>query len=73
MARRITWSIEARTSRKNIFDYWNNRNKSKTYSKKLNLSFKENLKVIIKLPEFGISTKNESIKIIIVIHFEIIY
>lgn len=73
MVRRLIWSIEARTSRKNIFDYWNNRNKSKVYSKKLNSLFKENLLIVLKLPEFGNATKYDDTKFIIVSHFEIIY
>jgi plasmid stabilization system protein ParE len=73
MVRRLIWSIEARTSRKNIFDYWNNRNKSKVYSNKLNQLFKDNLLIVTKLPEFGNPTKNEDTKFIIVSHFEIIY
>jgi toxin YoeB len=73
MVRRLIWSIEARTSRKSIFDYWNNRNKSKVYSNKLNKLFKENLFIVTKLPHFGNPTKNEDTKFIIVSHFEIIY
>ena len=73
MVRRLIWSVEARNSRKNIFEYWNNRNKSKVYSNKLNLLFNYNLQIVLKLPEFGIATKNEDDKFIIVSHFEIIY
>lgn len=73
MARRLIWSVEARNSRKNIFDYWNNRNKSKKYSRKLNLLFNTNLKIIIQLPESGKPTFQEDVKFIIVSHFEIIY
>jgi toxin YoeB len=73
MVRRLIWSIEARTSRKSIFDYWNNRNKSKVYSNKLNKLFKENLFIVTKLPHFGNPTKHEDTKFIIVSHFEIIY
>lgn len=73
MVRRLIWSVEARNSRKNIFEYWNNRNKSKAYSNKLNLLFNSNLQIVLKLPEFGIATKNEDDKLIIVSHFEIIY
>jgi plasmid stabilization system protein ParE len=73
MVRRLIWSIEARNSRKNIFDYWNNRNKSKVYSRKLNLLFNSNLKIISQLPEFGKSTFQENTKYIIASHFEIIY
>ena len=73
MARRLIWSPEARNSRKNIFDYWNNRNKSKVYSRKLNSLFNTNLKIVIQLPEFGKPAFREDSKFIIVSHFEIIY
>jgi len=73
MVRRLIWSIEARNSRKAIFEYWNNRNKSKAYSNKLNLLFNDHLLIVLKLPEFGNSTNNETIKFILVSHFEIIY
>jgi plasmid stabilization system protein ParE len=73
MARRLIWSVEARNSRKDIFDYWNNRNKSKVYIRKLNLLFNTNLKIVIQLPEFGKPTFLEDSKFIIVSHFEIIY
>ena len=73
MARRLIWSIEARNSRKSIFDYWNNRNKSKVYSRKLNLLFNTNLKILIQLPESGKPTFREDVKFIIVSHFEVIY
>lgn len=73
MVRRLIWSIEARNSRKNIFDYWNNRNKSKVYSNKLNLLFNLSLKTVVELPEFGFSLPKKNTKFIIVSHFEIIY
>ena len=73
MVTRLVWTIEARNSRKNIFEYWNNRNKSKVYSNKLNLLFNENLKIVANLPEFGKPTFQEDIKFVIVSHFDIIY
>lgn len=73
MVRRLVWSIEARNSRKNIFNYWNNRNKSKVYSNKLNQLINSNLAMVLKFPEFGNSTKNELIKFVIISHFEVIY
>lgn len=73
MVRRLIWPIEARNSRKNIFEYWNNRNKSKAYSRTLNILFNTNLKIIVQLPEFGKPTFREDSKFIIVSHFEIIY
>lgn len=73
MVRRLIWSVEARNSRKNIFDYWNNRNKSKVYIRKLNELFNTNLKRVLQLPELGKPTFREDSKFIIVSHFEIIY
>jgi plasmid stabilization system protein ParE len=73
MARRLIWSVTAQNSRKSIFEYWNNRSKSKTYSNKLNTLFNQNLKIVVKLPEFGNSGSKEDIKFIIISHFEIIY
>ena len=73
MVRRLIWSIEALNSRKIIFNYWNNRNKSKVYSRKLNELFNSNLTIVLKLPEFGNPTKNDCVKYIIVSHFELIY
>jgi addiction module RelE/StbE family toxin len=73
MDRRIVWTIEARNSRKKIFEYWNQRNKSKFYSKKLNLLFKESLQLASTFPDSGIPTQFKDIKLTIVSHFEIIY
>jgi len=73
MDRRIVWTIEARNSRKNIFEYWNQRNKSKFYSKKLNVLFKESLQLVSVFPDSGIPTQFKDIKLTIVSHFEIIY
>jgi plasmid stabilization system protein ParE len=73
MARRLIWSVTAQNSRKSIFEYWNNRNKSKVYSNKLNLLINKNLKIVLKLPEFGNPTKNEDTKFIITSHFEMFY
>jgi len=73
MDRRIVWSVEARNSRKNIFEYWNFRNKSKFYSKKLNILFKESLHIVSVFPESGIPTQYKDIKLTIVSHFEIIF
>ncbi|WP_310557094.1 type II toxin-antitoxin system RelE/ParE family toxin [Flavobacterium sp.] len=73
MVRRLIWSVEARNSRKNIFEYWNNHNKSKAYSNRLNLLFNHNLKIVAKLPESGKPTSLVEIKFIIISHFEIIY
>ena len=35
MAKQVIWSLRAQNDKKEILDYWKQRNKSNTYSKKL--------------------------------------
>jgi len=57
MAKRIIWSRRAQNDRISIFEYWNKRNKSKVYSKKLNRLFNEGVKLISEYPEIGKPTE----------------
>lgn len=73
-ARIIVWTSFARESRTSIFLYWNKRNKSKIYSKKLNLLFQESLQQLTVFPESSIiKSNNQKIRLKIASHFEIIY
>lgn len=69
----IVWTKFARESRTSIFSYWNKRNKSKDYSKKLNVLFQESLEQLLTFPESSIKFKNQNIRLKISSHFEIIY
>lgn len=71
--RKIVWTSFARESRAAIFLYWNNRNKSNDYSKKLNVLFQESLKQLIFFPESSIKSNNQNIRLKIASHFEIVY
>lgn len=73
MALKIVWTSDAQISRRAIFDYWNERNKSRIYSNKLNIQFNESLKQIALLNEIGKQTDLENIRIKIVSHFVLIY
>ena len=55
MAKRLVWSPIAREIRKEILKYWIKRNKSKRYSKKLNILFEESAQQIDDFPYSGIS------------------
>ncbi len=70
MAIIIKWSTNARTSRKNIFDYWNKRNKSRTYSNKLYILFYEALNQVSFLNEIGKPTDiiNVRIKMLLILN-----
>jgi len=73
MARRIIWSRRAQNDRIEIFKYWNERNKSNLYSKKLYGLFIEAVKLIAEYPEIGTPTDNKNARIKIVKDYLIIY
>lgn len=73
MVKRIIWSLKAQADRKQILTYWNNRNKSANYSKKLNQRFKEALQAICKNPKIGKQTDDSKVRIKIVKDYLLIY
>ena len=66
MAKQIIWTTKAKNELIDILDYWNNRNKSKAFSIKLNDLIEEQLNLIAEFPNIGRETdiQNVSIKII---------
>lgn len=73
MAKRVIWSLNASEDKIQLFTYWNNRNKSKTYSRKLNVLFKESVKLIQDYPSIGRKSNFDHTKKLIVNHFSIFY
>ena len=73
MVKQIIWSRRAQTDRKEIFKYWNKRNKSNIYSKKLNELFKEAVRLISEYPEIGKPTDDKNARLKIVRDYLIIY
>ena len=71
--RKVIWTEKAIQSRKEIFNYWNARNKSSTYSKKLNRLFKEALTMVSEYPVSSISTQIEDIRLKLVLDYQLIY
>ncbi len=66
MAKKIIWTAKAKNDLFDILNYWINRNKSKTFSKKLNNLINEQLNLILTFPHIGRKTdvENVSIKVI---------
>ena len=62
MAKRIIWTIEAQRDRKDILQYWTERNKSKGYARKLDQLLREALKFIVSHPGIGIKTDFENVR-----------
>lgn len=53
MAKQVIWSRRSHNERIEILKYWNDRNKSTDYSKKLNRLFIEAVKLISIHPNIG--------------------
>ena len=73
MAKQVIWSLKAQNDKKVILNYWRQRNKSNTYSKKLNELFKESIRIIIDFPQIGKVTDDTKARIKIVRDYLIIY
>ena len=73
MVQEIIWSRRAQNDRIEILNYWIKRNKSNTYSKKLNILFEEAVKIISQYPHIGKPTDNLNARIKVVRDYLIIY
>jgi toxin YoeB len=73
MARQIIWTDRAQKERFEIFTFWNNRNQSTVYSKKLNELIKQSLKIISRHPLIGKPTNKENVRVKILRNYLIIY
>lgn len=71
--RKIVWTQKANVERKDILEYWINKNKSKTYSIKLNKLFTESLKLISEYPNIGRKTSDANTRVSIVRDYLIFY
>jgi hypothetical protein len=56
-----------------ILEFYSERNKSKTYSKKLYTKFNKELSLLVNQPEIGIKTELESVRGLIVEEFILFY
>ena len=57
--RKIVWSNRAIKRLYGILEFYDQRNKSKTYSKKLYQLIHKQVKVLIKFPEIGLKTTDK--------------
>ena len=73
MVRKIVWSRKAHADRLDIFEYWNRRNKSNTYSRKLYYLFKSSTELIKEFPLIGLKTDSEGVRCKPVKNYQIFY
>ena len=65
MVKRLRWSERALQDKKNIFDYWNETNGNKAYSKQLNKRFNEVTELLYLFPECGRKVDNYDARFIV--------
>lgn len=73
MAKRIVWTRKACLDIIAILEYWQRRNKSNTYSKKLNKLFVQSVLIISKYPEIGKRTDIENVRVKIIKEYLVFY
>ena len=70
---KIVWSNRAKIRLYEILEYYILRNKSKVYSSKLYKSINKEVKLLLKHPDLGLKTSEETTRGLIVGHFVIYY
>ena len=73
MVRKIIWTALAKQSRREILNYWKNKNSSSTYSKKLNQQFGEYVLHLSRFPNLGKNSGFNDIHYLIVDVYKIYY
>lgn len=73
MAQGLIWSPRARKDRVSIFSYWNRRNGSKAYSRKLSALFNAALRTAVDFPDSGIITDFEGVRAVLARDYLLLY
>jgi toxin YoeB len=73
MVKKIVWSATAQNDRKEILLYWKQRNKSDSYSRKLNYLFNDAANLIAKFPKVGKPSGYNDTRIKVVRDYLIVY
>lgn len=71
--RNVIWSPEAEKELYNILIYWIYRNRSTTYSIRLEEAIQQNIRAIVFNPEIGKLTNRQNIRLKLVEHYWIVY
>lgn len=72
-ARKVSWTHSARNHRKAFFKYWNDRNKSTTYSKKVRAELSFIQKTLTETPYIFMETDYEGVRIVSRKNFSLYY
>ncbi|WP_407484556.1 type II toxin-antitoxin system RelE/ParE family toxin [Elizabethkingia miricola] len=73
VARKIIWTLKANLERRDILEYWIDRNKSKKFSIKLNKLIVGTIKQIAENPGIGRKTNLENVRVKIIRGYLLFY
>lgn len=73
MAKKIEWTETSILDRFKIYQFWEENNKSNSYSEKLERLFNDAAKLISEFPEIGTKTDSEDIRVKVIINFKLFY
>lgn len=70
---KIFWTATAIKQRNQIFEYWNDRNKSTQYSKKLRIEINSRVDLLINHPKLGRETDFKNTRVLSMGYYSIFY
>lgn len=70
---RIFWTATAIKQRNQVFEYWNDRNKSTQYSKKLRIEINHRLSLLIRHPKLGREADFKNTRVLSMGYYSIFY
>lgn len=73
MTKPVVWSQSSKSDLKNIKKFYDTRNQSTAYSKKLLKTFRDSTKLIEKFPYLSIPTEYESVRGFVILEYIIFY
>ena len=73
MARKIEWTKTSIQDRFEIYKFWIERNKSDSYSKKLEILFNEAARLISEFPEIGTETDFPGLRVKVIKSYKLFY
>jgi plasmid stabilization system protein ParE len=63
MAKKIIWTEQAKTERREILEFWVHHNGNKTYSRKLSTLFRKTIRYVAKYYYAGRATDYENVRV----------
>ena len=73
MARKVIWMPRAIDERRQIMQYWLDRNKSFQYPRKLNNTINQTIKIIQQYPNSGIAVNKDNVRVIHIKNYLLFY